>query len=291
MNSTVLPDTASVSIGDTEIAYLRYGESGPPMVFLHATGFLPWLWHPIARQLADVYQIFCPYFCDHRDTDPDQGGFDWYQLADDLTRFCRALHMNSPYMVGHSMGGAVIAIAGGALGLSIRKMVLIEPILLPREFYQIRISVEEHPLAGKSIRRRNAWESPEQAKQYLRSKPLFSAWDEEMLELYIQHGMKPSNNGGLELACHPKKEAALFMGSMAYDPWPILSRVTCPVLVLEGEKTENKGIIDFKKAADSFPNGSYQVVKDAGHLIPMEKPIETLNIIRTFFQNTQADAR
>ena len=29
--------------------------------------------------------------------------------------------------------------------------------------------------------------------------------------------------------------------------------------------------------------GRYQVVKDAGHLIPMEKPSETLQIVRAFF--------
>jgi pimeloyl-ACP methyl ester carboxylesterase len=283
MTRKIEPVEASVEIGDSEIKYLRYDSSGPPLIFLHATGFLPWLWHPIARELADSFQIFCPYFCDHRDADPERGGFDWFLLATDLTRFCRALNIDMPCMVGHSMGGAVMTIAAGALGLAVAKMILIEPIFLPREFYKISINVEDHPLAGKSIRRRNFWNDPGEARAYLKSKPLFRNWNDEMLDLYIQYGMIQSDAGGLSLACHPRKEAALFMGSMGYDPWPVLSHVTCPVLVLEGEATENKGIIDFKKASETFPNGDFQIVKHAGHLIPMERPRETLSIIRSFF--------
>jgi len=278
------PVLRSVDIGDAQIQYLLYDGPGQTLIFLHATGFLPWLWHPLARGLNDTYRVVCPYFCDHREADPEKGGFDWMLLANDLTDFCRCLDIQSPLMAGHSMGGAVMAIAAGHFGLKVEKMVLIEPIFLPQAFYSLSLRVEDHPLAGKSIKRRNHWPDKSEARAYLRSKPLFKNWDEEMLDLYIQYGMVASNAGGLELACHPQREAALFMGSMGYDPWPILPRVQCPVLVLEGERTENKGVIDFKKAADTFPRGVYRVIHDAGHLIPMEKPEETLAIIRSFFK-------
>ncbi len=277
------PVQAAVDIGDSIISYLHYGGEGEPLIMLHATGFNPWLWHPIARGLSDTYQIFCPYFCDHRETDPEKGGFNWLLLAEDLAKFCGELGLSSPYMVGHSMGGAVITLAEGKFSLNAGKMVLIEPIFLPQDFYSIEMRVEDHPLAGKSIKRRNQWRDQDEAQAYLRSKPLFKDWDDEMLELYIQYGMVGSDSGGLELACHPHREAALFMGGMGYDPWPVLPSVQCPVLVLEGEHTENRGIIDFQKAAERFPNGSYQLVEDAGHLIPMEKPELILSIIRSFF--------
>lgn len=277
------PLLSTVDIGDSEISYLHYEGGGAPLIMLHATGFNPWLWHPIARELSDTYQILCPYFCDHRDADPEKGGFNWMLLAEDLVKFCDELNLKSPYMVGHSMGGAVITLAGGKFGISAEKMILIEPIFLPRDLYNIEMRVEDHPLAGKSIKRRNQWQDQNEALEYLRSKPLFKKWDDEMLELYIHYGMIGSDGGGLELACPPHREAALFMGSMSYDPWPIIPAVKCPVLVLEGENTENRGIIDFQKAADMFPNGTYQQVADAGHLIPMEKPGQIRSIIRSFF--------
>jgi lipase len=275
----------AVQVDDATIPYLLYDGPGPTLVLLHATGFLPWLWHPIARELKSQFRIIAPYYCDHRSADPDAGGFSWLELAEDLSRFCQRLDIRQPFMAGHSMGGAIMALAAGKFEIDVRKLVLIEPIFLPRELYQVQLRVEDHPLAGKSIKRRNYWESSAAAKAYLQSKPLFAAWDEEMLDLYVEYGMMPSKGGGLELACHPRREAALFMGSLAYDPWPVLEKVTCPVLVLEGERTENKGFIDQEKAARSFPNGRYLQIKDAGHLIPMEKPGEIARIMHGFFRD------
>lgn len=274
----------SVDIGDASIQYLSVGEKKPTIVFMHATGFLPWLWLPVAHQLKDTYRIIAPYFCDHREADPEKGGLSWMQLAEDLTRFCECLNIKNPYMVGHSMGGAIISIAGGKFGVDIKKLLLIEPIFLPPEIYNMQMRVDDHPLAGKSINRRNFWQNASEAKTYLKSKRLFQTWDDEMLDLYVQYGMKDSETGGLELTCHPRKEAALFMGSRAFDPWPVLSEIKCPVLVLEGEHTENKRFVDQKKAACAFADGQYRQVKGAGHLIPMEKPKETAQIIREFFK-------
>jgi lipase len=277
------PILKSVDIGDASLQYLWYEGNGPTLIFLHSTGFLPWLWHPIARTLTDSFKIISPYFCDHRSADPENGGLDWLLLAEDFTKFCECLEINSPLMIGHSMGGAIMTIAGGHFGLSIEKLMLIEPIFLPREVYTIPMTVDQHPLAGKSIKRKNDWQDVSEAMTYLKSKPLFQAWNDEMLDLYVQYGMAPSENGGLELACHPRKEAALFMGSLGYDPWPIISNVKCPVLVVEGENSSNRGFIDLKKAADIFPNGQYRLIKDVGHLIPMEKPETITRITREFF--------
>jgi hypothetical protein len=47
----------------TTIEYLLYEGSGPTILFLHGTGFLPRLWHPIARRLNNEYRIIVPYFC------------------------------------------------------------------------------------------------------------------------------------------------------------------------------------------------------------------------------------
>lgn len=276
------PEKRSLELADTELGYLLYENSGPTVLMLHATGFSPWLWHPVSRALADKYRIIAPYFCDHREADPESGGMSWLQLAGDLVGLCNSLNIESPCIVGHSMGGAVPTIAAGVLGLKPRKMLLIEPIFLPEELYSIPMRVEHHPLAGKSIRRRNFWEDREEARDYLRSKPLFRLWNEEVLDLYIRFGIIPMNGGGFVLACPPRQEAALFMGSMAYNPWTVMRKVDCPVLVLEGEKTENRGIIDFSKAARTFPMGSYRLVEGAGHLIPMEKPELTASIIRQF---------
>jgi lipase len=278
------PQTCTQSIGDAKISYLFYEGDAPSLIFLHATGFLPWLWHPLARELAGSYRIFAPSFCDHRETDPENGGFNWLTLAEDLSHFCRNLSLKNPFLVGHSMGATVAMMANALGSLSAAGMVLIEPILLPQEFYKQNISLEQHPLASKAIRRTNFWHNRNEARDYLQSRSLFQGWDAEMLELYLHYGMAGAD-GGLRLTCSPRREAALFMGGMRYDPWPLLSRVSCPVLILEGEKSDNHGFVDLDRVRSLIPDCTHQRVGGAGHLIPMEKPREVTGIIREFFRS------
>lgn len=73
------------------------------------------------------------------------------------------------------------------------------------------------------------------------------------------------------------------MGGNAKNPWPLLKNVECPVLVIEGEISDNKLFIDLKKAVSLFPDARYLEVKNAGHLIPMEQPETVAAIIEEFF--------
>lgn len=278
------PQVRTEVVDGASLNYLHYEGSGPDVVMLHATGFLPWLWHPIARELAPPCRILAPYFCDHRPADPDNGGLSWQTLAEDLAAFCRQLRLERPFLVGHSMGATVMTIAAAAFGLVPRGLVLIEPIFLPEGVYEMNMGVEDHPLASKSIKRRNGWRDAAEAKEYLCSRGLFQAWDEEMLDLYIRYGLLDDGAGGLQLACSPRREAALFMGGIRLNPWPYLEKVPCPVLVIEGEKSENRSFIDLKRATSLFPRGSYRLVEEAGHLIPMERPGEIRETIRRFLE-------
>jgi lipase len=278
-----IPQIRTQKIGDAEISYLSYEGEGPPLILLHATGFLPWLWHPIAQELADSYHVFVPFYCDHRESDPENGGLKWITLAEDLSRFCKELHLEKPFLAGHSMGATVAVMAHAACGVSAAGMVLIEPIFLPPEFFKRQISLDQHRYASKAIRRKNFWRNREEALSYFHSRPLFQNWDEEILELYLSHGLS-EQDGGLRLTCSPQHEAALFMGGIHDDPWPLLSRISCPVLIVEGEESEPGKIIDLDRARTLIPDCAYHWFGGAGHLIPMEYPGEATRLIRNFFR-------
>ncbi|MBR9980202.1 MAG: alpha/beta hydrolase [Desulfatitalea sp.] len=279
---TGLPDLKTQSIADVQIQYLEYDGDGPTVVLLHATGFLPWLWHPIAGRLARTHRVIAPFFCSHRMADPYQGGLDWLRLAEDLSRLCEALDIESPLFVGHSMGGTVSTLAHVTCKVPAGKIVLIEPILLPEEFYRTPISVEQHPLAAKAIRRRNLWRDRQEAQTDFRSKPFFQSWDAEVLSLYVTHGTCDASGDGVRLTCSPEREAALFMGGVHHDPWPLLPDVACPTLVMEGETSENRHWIDLQRVTTLIPRARYTMVLGAGHLIPMEQPETTAKLIEAF---------
>jgi lipase len=274
------PETRFIDIGDTELEYLYYDGPEPAVVLLHATGFLPWLWHPIAETLAASNRVIAPYFCDHRHKELEDGGLGWMTLAGDIAAMCKGLGLHRPILVGHSMGATVLTLAEGLHGIGASAMVLIEPVFFPEDYYHFKVQAEDHPLVLKSLARRNKWQDETEVLEYLKRKPLFASWQDEFLDLYVRYGTVKRSSAELELTCPPPREAAIFLGGVAYDPWPILPQVKCPVLVLEGEVSGNRQFVDLARAASYFPAGRLQVITGAGHLIPMEKPLEVINILK-----------
>jgi len=207
----------------------------------------------------------------------------WRILADDFCALCHRLDIKNAYLVAHSMGATVATIAASLDPSLAQKIILMEPIFLPEEIYSVSISVDQHPLASKSIKRRNAWKDRDEAREYLMARALYKSWDTEVLELFLQYGMVENDAGGITLACSPRREAAIFMGGLHFNPWPVLGGIQCPVLVLEGAGSENRSLIDLSKAASLIPHGEYRLLEGIGHTIPMEMPEEIAGIIREFY--------
>jgi pimeloyl-ACP methyl ester carboxylesterase len=279
-----MPELQLQDVGGAELPYLCFGvdASHLNMVFAHATGFLPWLWQPVIAEFVPPNRAWAPFICDYRSCNPDAGGLSWDVIARDLSTFCRLQQIREPLLIGHSMGATILAIASALYGLQPRGLVLIEPIFLPEEIYTMKPEVSKHPLASRSINRTNSWNNEKEAWSYLKSKPLFADWDEQVLRLYLEYGMQKQEEGNLKLTCSPEKEAAMYMGGWDINPWPLLSKITCETLVLEGELTPNKAFVDIQRAVSLLPGGRYKSVAGAGHLIPMQKPGEIAQIIKEF---------
>ena len=277
-----IPDLKMQDVGGAQLPYLFYEGGTSQIIFVHATGFMPWLWHPVIKEFVPQNSVWAPFICDYRDCNPQAGGLSWEVISRDLSVFCRSLKIEHPLIVGHSMGATVSTIAVANYGIKARGLILIEPIFLPEAFYSMEVDIKKHPLASKSIKRANHWNDENDAWSYLKSKSLFASWDEQVLQLYLKYGMQKQEEGNLKLTCSPQNEAAMFMGGWDVNPWPLLDKITCPVLVLEGENTENKGLVDVQRVVSFLRQGQYKSVEKAGHLIPMQKPQDVVRIIKDF---------
>lgn len=282
------PQICCQNLGETQLPYLLYEGEGPPLIMLHATGFSPWLWHPLAGALARSFRVVAPSLCNHRHRDPRQGGISWALLAEDIVRLCEAQHLEHPYLVGHSMGATIQLLAHGHLGLPAAALVLIEPVVFPEGFYRSPVALETHPFAVRALQRTNHWHDIAEARAYLHSRPLFQGWTEAALDLYLHHDLTEAAGGGLHLACPPEQEAALFLGGTHLDPGPSLARVACPVLLLEGAESELRGMLDFERVCSLLPACEHRRIQGAGHLIPMERPDAVRQEIETFLAPLRA---
>jgi len=151
-----IPPLKSYDIGDVQFPYLYYEGEAPSILFAHATGFLPWLWHPIIEDLTPPQEAWAPYFCNYRNCDPEKNGLPWDVIAKDVTHFCNSLNIHESLAVGHSMGATVLTIASALFGLSLQGMILIEPIFYRKNFMPLISNSRTTPLQPRPLKEKTA---------------------------------------------------------------------------------------------------------------------------------------
>jgi pimeloyl-ACP methyl ester carboxylesterase len=261
--------------------YLRWGESGPPVLLNHATGFLASLWQPIAERLAAAgYTVYAYDARGHGDSDKPEAtweNYDWHRFADDLRALLDHFGFRDIPLVGHSMGAGVgLFVAGHNPGLFSR-IVVIEPIVVPGGA-QMDEARREGMAAG-ARRRRMVFGSPGEMVEQYRKRPAFQRWTDEMLRLYAETGTfrreDPSTGSGqaeIELKCSGAVEGEVFASSSTLNIWDALPEIEAPVLVVRGEHTEGFLSMVAQQVSKRVQNGRLLTIPDAGHLVPMERP-------------------
>jgi pimeloyl-ACP methyl ester carboxylesterase len=183
----VTPADRHVRVGELRLHYLDFGGSGPPLVFLHATGFHAWLWLPYARRFAPPYHVLALDQRGHGESDKPPTGYRWEQFGADLAGFLDVLDLREVRAVGHSKGATAIAAAAAAGTRRLARAVLIEPVLVPGP--PAPEPVWENPLAAGARRRRNVWPSRQAMFDAMRGRMPFETWEEECVRLYVEHSV------------------------------------------------------------------------------------------------------
>ena len=75
-------------------------------------------------------------------------------------------------------------------------------------------------------------------------------------------------------------EADIYRASHAHDTWERLGEVEIPVLLLAGENTDSTPPEFARQQTARFPKAGLEIVPDAGHFLPMERPELVANRVR-----------
>lgn len=202
------PDTTTVrSSQGVDVAVHDLGGSGPLLVFAHATGLHGLVWIPLAARLAASFHCVSFDFRAHgHSTFPGGADLRWTSLAGDLLAVIDAVSPDTPVRaVGHSMGGAAIALAAHRRPDRFVGAWAFEPILLAAS--------EQHhdpPIAQAAQHRRRSFPDRETALQSYGSRPPLGSLHPDALFWYVEHGFIDEPDGTVRLACEPANEAAVF---------------------------------------------------------------------------------
>jgi pimeloyl-ACP methyl ester carboxylesterase len=163
-------------------------------------------------------------------------------------------------------------------------LLLIEPIVYPPPFGDY-----EGPQTLRASKRRNLFSSRGEARANFVDKLPFSAWHPAALDGYIDCGLV-ERPAGVELACRPQDEVAIYRAATRHGVWDLLGKVDAPVTILAGGDSETHSVDFVRHLASQISNCDYEIVPDTGHFLPMEMPETVADRIGRIAAKSSADS-
>ena len=255
-------EPVTVDVAGTPVAMRRRGE-GDPLLFLHGAGFTG-VWLPFHEALAQRADVIAPDHIGFGDT-PFQ---EWLEGVDDLALLYDDLRRQEGIeafdLVGFSLGGWIAATYAVLFPEHVRSLTLIVPVGL---------RVPGQPVADLFAM------EPEEQFAALFNDPtnaLPSAPDMEDVDTVVRLYNEAST-------------LARLMWNPRFDPKleRRLYRATMPALVIgaDGDRLVPDAMSDLY--AERLPNARLERVAGAGHMVIVEQPERTAQLVGDFIEGAK----
>ncbi|MFD4502977.1 alpha/beta fold hydrolase [Streptomyces sp. NPDC058457] len=248
--------------GGQVYAHVREGDS-PALIFLHYYGGSRRTWIPVLQRL-DPGQGFVAY--DQRgwgDSTSVPGPYGLEQLADDAQQVIDALGYSGYVLVGHSMGGKVAQLLAARKPAGLRGVVLVAPA--PPAPIGVTEQMQEMAF--------HAYESEEAILQSIDLMLTHGGLTPELRRQVVEDSMRGGEQARL----------AWSRQGMVHDASAGVSAIEVPVLVLAGshDKVDPPTVLA-EHLLPLIPTATLTVLKDTGHLSPLEVPDQVAAHIGAF---------
>lgn len=267
------------------LSFLDSEGDRPPLHFSHANGFPVSMYLPWMAGLARDFRVLGLSL---RGQDGlSEGISSWHRVALDLAGFLDSRGLGPVVGVGHSIGAVTTLLCAARRPDLFSRIVLLDPPIFPRRWVLLFRWASlfglkrRFPPAARARRRRNGWKDRQEALDYFRTKEMFHGWKEEYLRAYVTYGLRPDPDHGTVLVCPPEAEARGFE-NYPMDVWSWPQRLRTPALLVRGAESNVLTDATCRSFCRLCPHAKTVVVDGAGHFIPMQRPEETLRLIRDF---------
>jgi pimeloyl-ACP methyl ester carboxylesterase len=273
------------------IPHFDLGGEGPPLHFLHANGYPPECYGPLLELLKTEYHTFGMYL---RPLWPDakmDGLDDWNPFVEDLLRLLSDYQVGPIIGIGHSIGGIVTLRAALRTPEKFLALVLLEPVLFPPYFIRgwnmaraLRMGYRVHPLIPGTLKRRREFDNLDLVFRSYRSKKIFRYLSDENLWVYIRGITRQKSDGRFELVFTPEWESHIYYTGIWRDMeiWRSLKNLEVPTLIIRGAETDTFWERTAKLVKQKQPRVQIETLPSSTHLLPLERPREVFEIMRSF---------
>jgi pimeloyl-ACP methyl ester carboxylesterase len=263
------------------------GGDGPPLLLCHATGFHGRVWAGVAAEMPGrrCHALDFRGFGDS--TAPRDGNFAWTGFADDVLSVVDHLGLVDVQAIGHSKGAAALLMAELARPGTFDRLVCYEPIVFPAP--PSGTSDGEgggNDLAEVTRRRRPSFDSYEQAIERFGAKPPLGSLRPDVLEAYVRHGFRPTEDGRVTLKADREDEARTYEMGSRHGTFERLHEVRCPVLVGHGGAGGHPASMA-PTIAGRLRRAELVAFPGLGHFGPLEDPVAFATVAGRFLDTRE----
>lgn len=266
------------------------GNGNLPLHYLHANGLCAGTYLPLFKHFQNDFDILATDIPGHGDSVAHGSNriLHWDIFVDPV-KDALVRHMKPPVIgAGHSLGAVVTLLTAVKYPELFSHIVLIDPVIFTNPMLFLLSMVKKsgimklNPLAQGARRRRTAFESREQAlKRFSEGRGMFKTWSQDFIQAFCDYGLAWQNDGPGNLKCCPETEAQIYE-SVLMDIWNYPKNVTCPTLIIRGEKSDTFMASAARTLVKQIKNSHLATIPGTTHFIPMEKPMEIKNTILDF---------
>jgi pimeloyl-ACP methyl ester carboxylesterase len=183
------------------------------------------------------------------------------------------------WLVGHSLGGFLSLMCAARYPRLARGLLLIDSPILGGWKAHALGAIKKTQLVGSvspgavSRKRKNRWASRAEALDHFRRKRAFAHWDPQVLQDYVDHGIR-EEGGECVLAFDRDIETAIY-NTLPDNIDRLLRKypLKCPAAFIGGIASEEMKQVGMAMTA-RIVQGRIAML-DGSHLFPMEKPLAT----------------
>ena len=249
--------------GELSFNVLESGSAEPTLLFLHYWGGSARTWQAVASQLSTDFRCIAYDQRGWGESDAPEQGYSIGDLALDARHIIEALHVRRYVLVGHSMGGKIAQFLAAKRPPGLAGLVLVAPATpTPQNIPEPARQAQLHAYDS----RENALE----AMAFLTAHPPSDRLGEQIL----------ADN----FAARSPEAKLAWPTSLAYeDISGEVGNIAVPTLILAGDQDRQDPLEQHRREVlPRIPGAKIEVIRDSGHLIPIDQPHQLAEAIRAF---------
>jgi N-formylmaleamate deformylase len=252
-----------VEVGGLRLHHLEYGDGEPAIVVLPGITSPAITWEFVAERLADEARIVIPDIRGRGLSEAPATGYAMTDYVADAIGLIRALGLDRPVVLGHSMGARIAAALGAAHPDEVGPLIVVDPPLsgpgrgdYPTPLTSFREQLHEayDGTTADAVRR------------------FYPRWDEEELQLRAEWLPTCAEQAVVETWEH-------FSDEDFFAGWAALRG---PVLFVYGEESPVVTPAGLADVVAANPRAQVRGIRDAGHMIPWENLDDFLEVVTAF---------